>query len=246
MLPPGATSLGTSANAFIRANTALAHPPLVPELTLHLASDAMALWEMTETKLARAGVPPPFWAFAWAGGQALARFVIDTPAAVGGRRVLDVAAGGGIAGLAALWASAAHVTANEIDSFAAAAIALNAEANNLSFGLEITTRDMLDEPALANDGGPLWDVVLAGDVCYEQPMAGRMLAWLRRHADAGALVLIGDPGRAYAPADAIQEVGRYAVPTPLALEDKVVRDTAVLRVISTGCPAPVNPKSPPR
>ena len=217
--------------AFIRANTALGHPPLVPELKLHLATDAVALWEMTESELERAGLPPPFWAFAWAGGQALARFIIDTPETVAGRRVLDVAAGSGIVGLAALWASAAHVTANEIDTYAAAAIALNAEANALSPGLEILHRDMLDEPVLANDGGPLWDVVLAGDVCYERPMAERMLAWLARHANAGALVLIGDPGRAYLPAVGLQEVGRYQVPTPIDLEDREVRDTAVLRVV---------------
>ena len=217
--------------AFIRANTALGHPPLVPELKLHLATDAVALWEMTESELERAGLPPPFWAFAWAGGQALARFIIDTPQTVGGRRVLDLAAGGGVAGLAALWASAAHVTANEIDTHAATAIALNAEANGLSRGLEIVPRDMLDEPVLADDGGPLWDVVLAGDVCYERPMAERMLAWLARHANAGALVLIGDPGRAYLPAVGLQEVGRYQVPTPIDLEDREVRDTAVLRVV---------------
>jgi len=218
-------------DAFIRANTIPTHPPLVPELTLHLATDAVALWEMTETELESAGLPPPFWAFAWAGGQALARFIIDTPETVGGRRVLDLAAGGGIAGLAALWASAAHVTANEIDAHAAAAIALNAEINGLAAGLEIIKRDMLDEPVLANDGGPLWDVVLAGDVCYERPMAERMLAWLTRHVNAGALVLIGDPGRAYLPTIGLQEVARYPVPTPLELEDREIKDTAVLRVL---------------
>lgn len=218
-------------DAFIRANTIPTHPPLVPELTLHLATDAVALWEMTETELESAGLPPPFWAFAWAGGQALARFIIDTPETVGGRRVLDLAAGGGIAGLAALWASAAHVTANEIDAHAATAIALNAEINGLATGLEIIKRDMLDEPVLANDGGPLWDVVLAGDVCYERPMAERMLAWLTRHANAGALVLIGDPGRAYLPTIGLQEVARYPVPTPLELEDREIKDTAVLRVL---------------
>lgn len=216
---------------FIRANTLPTHPPLVPELTLHLATDAVALWEMTEVEMERAGLPPPFWAFAWAGGQALARFIIDTPETVGGRRVLDLAAGGGIAGLAALWASAAHVTANEIDAHAATAIALNAELNGLAASLEIIERDMLDEPVLANDGGPLWDVVLAGDVCYERPMAERMLAWLTRHANAGALVLIGDPGRAYLPATGLQEVARYQVPTPLELEDREIRDTGVLRVL---------------
>jgi predicted nicotinamide N-methyase len=220
--------------AFIRAKTQLIPPPLVSELKLHLATDAVALWEMTEAELETAGLPPPFWAFAWAGGQALARFIIDTPETVGGKRVLDLAAGGGVAGLAALWASAAHVTANEIDAHACAAIMLNAEANGLVGGLEVIRRDMLDEPVLANDGGPLWDVVLAGDVCYERPMAERMLAWLIRHANAGALVLIGDPGRAYLPKDGLQEVGRYQVPTPLALEDRECRDTGVLRVMPTG------------
>ena len=217
--------------SFIRANTALAHPPLVPELKLYLATDAVALWEMTEAELDKAGLAPPFWAFAWAGGQALARFIIDTPVTVAGKRVLDLAAGGGVAGLAALWASAAHVAANEVDRFAAAAIAMNGEANQLGDGLEVVLRDMLDEPVLADDGAALWDVVLAGDVCYERPMAGRMFAWLQRHADAGALVLIGDPGRNYVPVDGVREVAHYPVPTPLALEDQEIRDTAVLRVL---------------
>jgi predicted nicotinamide N-methyase len=223
--------MASAPTAFIRAKTQLTHPPLVPELKLHLATDAVSLWLMTEAEMETEGLPPPFWAFAWAGGQALARFIIDTPETVGGKRVLDLAAGSGIAGLAALWASAAHVTANEIDAHACAAIALNAEANGLDGGLEIIRRDMLDEPVLANDGGPLWDVVLAGDVCYERPMAERVLAWLTRHANAGALVLIGDPGRAYLPRSGLQEVGCYPVPTPLDLEDQEIRDTGVLRVL---------------
>jgi predicted nicotinamide N-methyase len=218
---------------FIRANTELARPPLVPELKLHLATDAAALWEMTETELEQAGLPPPFWAFAWAGGQALARFIIDRPEIVGGRRVLDLASGGGIVGLAALWASAAHVTANEIDAHAAVAIALNAEANDLTRGLEIVESDMLEEPVLADDGRALWDVVLAGDICYERPMAERMLSWLGRHANAGALVLIGDPGRVYLPQSGLQEVGRHTVPTPTDLEGRETKDTAVLRVVPT-------------
>ena len=222
--------LANDLTAFIRANTELKHPPLVPELKLHLASDAMGLWEMTETELVLAGVPPPFWAFAWAGGQALARFIIDTPETVAGKRVLDLASGGGMVGLAALCALAAHVTTNEIDAYAVAAIALNAEANDLTRGLEIVQRDMLEEPVLADDGGPLWDVVLAGDVCYERPMAERMLIWLARHANAGALVLIGDPGRAYLPTTGLCEIGSYEVPTPLELEDRLIRTTRVLRV----------------
>lgn len=219
--------------AFIRANTELTNPPLVPELKLHLATDAVGLWEMTETELELSGVPLPFWAFAWAGGQALARFIIDTPETVAGKRVLDLASGGGMVGLAALWASAAHVTANEIDAYAAATIALNAEANDLTRGLEVVLRDMLEEPVLADDGGPLWDVVLAGDVCYERPMAERMLIWLARHANAGALVLMGDPGRTYLPTIGLSEVGSYKVPTPLELEDRLIRTTRVLRVTPT-------------
>lgn len=216
---------------FITKTTTLASPPLVPELKLHLATDAVALWQMTEAELERANVPPPFWAFAWAGGQALARYIIDRPAAVAGKHVLDVAAGSGIAGLAALWASAAHVVANEIDPFAAAVINMNARANGLTLGLKISERDMLGDPPLVTDGAPLWDVVLAGDVCYEREMSDRMFDWLRQHSAAGALVLIGDPGRAYVPRDGVVDIAHYSVPTPLALEDREARETAVLQVL---------------
>lgn len=217
--------------AFIRENTAVKPPSLVPEIRLHLADAALPLWEKTEAELEAVGLPPPYWAFAWAGGQALARHVIDQPELVAGRRVLDVASGSGIVALACLWASAAHVVANEIDAFALAAIRLNAEANALGAGLELAGRDMLDEPVLADDGGPLWDVVLAGDVCYERPMAERMIAWLRRHAAAGALVLMGDPGRSYRPTDGLERLTEYLVPTPRDLEDSDVRRTVVWRVL---------------
>lgn len=216
---------------FILANTALEPPSLVPELRLHIASEALPLWQKTEDELEQAGLPPPYWAFAWAGGQALARYVIDHPEVVRGRRLLDVAAGGGVAGLAALWASAAHVTANEIDAFAAAAIALNARVNGMEDRIEVVLRDMTAEPTVAADGGPLWDVVLAGDVCYERPMAEMMIPWLRRHAAAGALVLIGDPGRAYVPTDGIEEIAVYRVPTSRELEDNDIRRTKVLRLL---------------
>lgn len=217
--------------AFIRNNTALKTSSLVPEIRLHLADAALPLWERTEVELEAVGLPPPYWAFAWAGGQALARHLIDRPDLVAGRRVLDVASGSGIVALACLWASAAHVVANEIDGFALAAIRLNAEANGLQAGLELADRDMLDEPVLADDGGPLWDVVLAGDVCYEKPMAGRITAWLRRHAAAGALVLMGDPGRSYRPDDGLERLTEYLVPTPRDLEDSDVRRTIVWRVL---------------
>jgi predicted nicotinamide N-methyase len=217
--------------AFIRGNTALKAPSLVPELRLHLADAALPLWEKTEEELEAVGLPPPYWAFAWAGGQALARHIVDRPDLVAGKRVLDVASGSGIVALACLWASAAHVVANEIDAFALTAIRINAEANDLEGALELVGRDMLDEPVLADDGGPLWDVVLAGDVCYEQPMAERMPAWQRRHAAAGALVLMGDPGRSYRPADGLERLAEYLVPTPRDLEDSDLRRTVVWRVL---------------
>ena len=217
--------------AFIRDNTALKSPSLVPELRLHLADAALPLWEKTEEELEAVGLPPPYWAFAWAGGQALARHIIHQPALVAGRRVLDVASGSGVVALASLWASAAHVAANEIDGFALTAIRLNAEANGLETGLELVGRDMLGEPTVADDGRPLWDVVLAGDVCYERPMAERVTAWLRRHAAAGALVLMGDPGRTYRPSDGLEQRAEYLVPTPRDLEDSDVRRTVVWRVL---------------
>jgi len=216
--------------AFVRANTVLKPPSLVPELRLHLADRAVPLWELTEEELAAKDLPPPYWAFAWAGGQALARYIIDHPDTAAGRRVLDIAAGSGIAGLAALWASASHVVATEIDPFAVAAVSLNAAANGLDAALETVQRDMLEEPVLAADGMALYDLVLAGDVCYEKPMAERMIAWLRRHAAAGAVVLLGDPGRSYLPEDGLTKLSEYLVPTPRELEDSDLRRTIVWQV----------------
>ncbi len=215
---------------FVRENTVLKPASLVPEFSLHLADRAVPLWEKTEEELAQEDLPPPYWAFAWAGGQALARYLIDHPDTVAGKRVLDVAAGSGIVSVAALWVSAAHVVANEIDPFAAAAITLNAQANDLEAGLEVIERDMLDEPVVSDGGEPLYDVVTAGDVCYEKPMAERMIAWLRRHARAGATVLLGDPGRSYRPTDGLTALAEYAVPTPRELEDSDLRRTMVWRV----------------
>ncbi|EDP64232.1 hypothetical protein BAL199_08423 [alpha proteobacterium BAL199] len=217
--------------AFIENNTILKSPSLVPELRLHLADAALPLWEKTEEELAQVGLPPPYWAFAWAGGQALARHLIDRPELVAGKRVLDVASGSGVVALACLWASAAHVAANEIDGFALAAIQLNADANALGRGLELVGRDMLDEPTIDDTGVALWDVVLAGDVCYEKPMAERMTGWLRRHAAAGALVLMGDPGRTYRPTDGLEQLAEYSVPTSRDLEDSDIRRTVVWRVL---------------
>lgn len=215
---------------FVRDNTILKPPSLIPELRLHLADKAMPLWELTEEELAEKDLPPPYWAFAWAGGQALARYVIDHPQIAAGQRVLDIAAGSGLVGIAALWVSAAHVVANDIDAFAIAAITLNATANGVEAGLETVRRDMLDEPVLAANGMPLYDLVLAGDVCYEKPMAGRTIAWLRRHAAAGATVLMGDPGRSYLPESGLTQLAEYMVPTPRDLEDSDIRRTIVWQV----------------
>jgi predicted nicotinamide N-methyase len=208
--------------AFVQAQTAVGTPPLVPEIRLHLASAVTPLWRATEATLASSDVPPPYWAFAWPGGQALARYLLDNPNPVRGRSVLDFAAGSGLAGIAAVLAGAAAVTAADIDPFAGAATALNAAVNGVA--IDIVGADPIDWPSA-------WDVVLAGDVCYEQPMAGRTTAWLRRLAAAGTDVLLGDPGRSYRPADGLVELARYRVPTSLDLETRTECETVVWRLL---------------
>ena len=207
---------------FIRANTRLQAPPLVPEVRLYLASEVVPLWEATETELAEQGLPPPFWAFAWAGGQALARYLLDHPEVVRGRRVLDFAAGSGLQGIAAKLAGAATVEAAEIDGFACAACRLNAEAN----GVEIAVREA-DIVGMANPG---WDVVLAGDICYERPAAERITAWLRGLVTQDCLVLMGDPGRTYLPRQGLERIIAYGVKTSRELEDSDLRNAVVWRV----------------
>lgn len=208
--------------AFIRANTEVAAASLVPEIRLHLATEVVPLWQATETTLEKAGLPPPYWAFAWPGGQACARHVLDNPRLVAGRRVLDLAAGCGVAAVAAA-KMGARASASEIDRFALAAIALNAALN----GVEVAPvdRDVLDDPP--GD----WDTVLAGDLCYERPMADRVASWIKSQARAGVTVLMGDPGRAYKPADGLAEVARYVVPTSRDLEDRETRETILWRVL---------------
>jgi predicted nicotinamide N-methyase len=208
--------------AFIRANTTVLAAPLVPEIALHLASEAVPLWQATEEALAETGLPPPFWAFAWAGGQALARYLLDHPAAVAGKRVLDFAAGSGLAGIAAARAGAARVEAAEIDSFAAAAIRLNAGLNGVT--VEVIEADLLGAR------NPGWDLILAGDVCYDRPMAEQVHAWLETLAAGGAEVLLGDPGRTYLPKAGLERVIAYAVQTSRELEDTDVRNAVVWRL----------------
>ena len=206
--------------AFVRAHTILTHAPLVPEIALHLASEITPIWQATEDWLRQRNVEPPFWAFAWPGGQALARHVLDHPATVAGRRVLDFAAGGGIAAIACARAGAATVEAAEIDPLAAAAILLNAAANRATVNAK--SSDVVGQPCR-------WDLIVCGDVCYEAPMTGHILPWLRAMA-RDAEVWIADPGRAYLPREWLEPFVRTRVPTTLELEDRTERDVVVYRL----------------
>jgi predicted nicotinamide N-methyase len=206
---------------FVRDNTIAAQAPLVPEVTLHLASEVTPLWHATEEVLERNGLPPPYWAFAWPGGQTFARLLLDRPELAHGRTVLDFASGCGIAAIAAAKGGAAKVVATEIDSFAVAALGLNAALNDVSF--DIFEGDILADPPAG------WDLILAGDVCYEKPMADRTLAWLDLAVAQGTEVLIADPGRAYLPKSGLIEIARHDVPTPLDLENRKIMTTVIYR-----------------
>ena len=206
---------------FVRANTRLAPVPFLPELLLYQAEEPIELWERTEA--AGAEQPPPFWAFAWAGGQALARHVLDEPELVSGRAVLDLATGSGLVAVAAARAGARIVTANDIDPLSLAAAEANAEANGVPVRLV--------EGDLLGGGYPEADVILAGDVFYSREMTGRVLPFLRRAAGRGALVLVGDPGRAYLPTDGMVRRATYEVPVLESLESVPVRRTSVWQVV---------------
>lgn len=214
---------GLDPSLFVRRNTAIAAPPLVPEIRLHLATEVTPIWQATEGSLARSAVPPPFWAFAWAGGQALARYLLDHSDTVAGRVVLDFGSGSGLVAIAAAKVGARSVIAAEIDHFAAAAIAANALLNHVA--VVVATADVIDTV------DPGWQIVTAGDVCYEHGMADRAIPWLRRLAGGGRLVLLGDPGRAYLPTKGLLERARYLVPTSRELEDRDIRETVVWEVL---------------
>ena len=205
--------------AFILANTRRQRPPHTPELELHLADEITPIWRMTEEELDRLGLPPPFWAFAWAGGQAVARYLLDHPGEVSGKRVVDFATGSGLVAIAAMKAGAASALGADIDGYCAMAVALNAEANGVA--VDFTDQDLLQSPA------PAADVITAGDICYEKPMAERGLAWLRQAHYAGARVLIGDPGRSYFPEGGLVQLAEYQVETTCELEDFAVKRTGV-------------------
>ena len=208
--------------AFIRANTRLKPVPLVPEISLHVAEESVPIWQKTEEELERIGLPPPYWAFAWAGGQALARYVLDNPQEVARKRVLDLASGSGLVAIAAAKAGAAPVIAADIDPFTEAAIALNAEANSVY--IEIILPDLLDRSV---QSAPRYDVILVGDLFYERDTAARALAFLDRHAAIGARVLIGDPGRTYLPKERLTRLAEYSVPVTRELEELDIKRTTV-------------------
>ncbi len=204
--------------AFIRAHTRLLPVPHAPEIRLYVADEATALWQKTEDELGEIGLPPPFWAFAWAGGQALARYVLDHPEIVRGKTVLDFASGSGLVGIAAAMAGALSVEANDIDDFALASIALNAAENAVA----VTPR-----------GGDIvgatgeWEVVLAGDISYERDTAARVTDWLQGLALARVTVLIGDPGRSYLARSRLVELASYQVAVTRSLEDAEVKKSSV-------------------
>jgi predicted nicotinamide N-methyase len=211
------------AAAFIKGNTVLTTACHVPEVKLYLATEITPIWQATETWLTHHDIEPPFWAFAWPGGQALARHVLDNPALVAGKKVLDFAAGGGIAAIACAIAGAALVEASEIDHLALVAIGLNAHANGQSV---MRAHDVVGQACR-------WDLILCGDVCYEAPMTGHIMPWLIAMARS-AEVWIADPGRAYLPKTGLRAMDRYCIETTLELEDRTNRDVILYRVLADG------------
>ncbi len=205
---------------FIVANTVAAAVPFVPEIVLRTGGDSMPLWEAAALADLRPAVPPPYWAWAWAGGQALARFILDDPSIVRGRSVADIGAGGGIVAIAAALAGARSVVAIDIEAFAVEAARVNARANGV-------TLDVVEMDPMGSDDG--WDVVLAGDLWYEDAVAARLGPWLRSLAARGATVLTGDLGRAYLPTHGLSVLATYDVPTEPDLEDAASKTVRVLR-----------------
>jgi predicted nicotinamide N-methyase len=247
-VPPAQDFASGPAADFIRGHTRVSAPPLIPEVALHLSGDEpVGLWEQTESETGRTDLPPPFWAYPWAGGIALARYLLDHRDVAAGRVVLDLAAGSGLVAVAAGLAGAARIFANDIDPMAAAAIALNCRVN--STAATVIASDLITPAGVSDaaaDGSPASggspgaacagpaaglalgaDLVVVGDAFYERRMAHRMLAFLRQAQAAGARVLVGDPGRTYLPADGLRAVASYAVPVWAGLEDTDVKQTTV-------------------
>jgi predicted nicotinamide N-methyase len=215
--------------ALVSRHTRLRPVEGVPIVRLHLADEAAPVWRATEAALGIAGAPIPFWAFAWAGGLAIAQFLQEHPEEVSGKRVVDFATGSGLCAIVAMRLGAQKSTGIDIDPFAEAAVALNARANGVRVGF--VGRDVLDEDP------PEADVLLAGDTWYEGTLADRVLPWLRRAAAAGTRVLVGDPGRRYLPADGFLPVAAYDVHTTTQLEDRAVLRARVFTVRAPTSPS---------
>lgn len=212
----------TDPERFILDNTAVMSPPHVPEVRLHLADEAHVLWLKTEEELEEIGLPPPFWAFAWAGGQGLARYVLDQPDIVRGKRVLDFASGSGLVAIAAMKAGAASVLAADIDPWTGTAVQLNSRLNEVA--IAFTSENRLGKPVAA-------DVLLAGDVFYDPRFADALIPWFTSVVAAGKAVIIGDPGRSYCPKDLMTPLATYEVPVTRALEDAEVKKTTVWQFV---------------
>lgn len=214
----------TEPTRFILDNTGIMAPPHVPEIRLHLADEAHDLWLKTEEELEEIGLPPPFWAFAWAGGQGLARHVLDHPDIVRGKRVLDFASGSGLVAIAAMKAGAASVLAADIDPWTGAAIELNSPVNDVEVGF---TSDNVVGSAIDAD------VLLAGDVFYDKTFAEALIPWFTALAASGKTVIVGDPGRSYCPRQIMTPLATYEVPVTRALEDAEVKKTTVWRFVGS-------------
>jgi len=217
---------GMDGPKFIRTNTKLLPVPLAPEICLHLAEESLPIWRKTEEELGQMNVPPPYWAFAWAGGQALARYLLDNPTAVAGTHVLDLGSGSGLTAIAAMRAGALRVLAADIDALALVAVDLNAAANSVA--VEATQEDLL--AATSNGVGRRFDVVLVGDLFYERTLADRVLIYIESARANGADILVGDPRRSYFPKERFHQVMEYSVPVTRELEDAEIKRAAVWRL----------------
>lgn len=209
--------------AFIRAHTTPMPVPSLPDLSLYQAAEVTSLWEMTEAQLVQNGLPPPFWAFPWAGGQALGLWLRQNPHVVEGKRVLDLACGSGLVGIVAAKLGAAQVIANDIDPFAGAAVELNSALNGVDLIYDGTDR-------LA-EGPPAVDVILAGDICYEKSMTAAMLTFLRKGRAQSIAVYVGDPHRSYFPGDGLARLSTFDIHTDTQIEDRAVKPASVWSLI---------------
>lgn len=229
MSPARNPTLGADGAArFVREHTEPARPSLVPELALRLANLLDPLWQGTEDALAQDDVPPPYWGFAWAGGQGLARYVMDHPGCVAGQGVLDFATGSGLVAIAAAKAGAAPVFACDIDPFAIEAVTMNAALNAVTICPVLG--DLVGKPLSGHPELQAVGVILAGDVFYERELAGPLLDWLVNEASGGRQVLIGDPGRYYLPRQGLELQAEYTAPTTTEIEDADVKRTRVWRI----------------